>query len=118
MEVGLILAELLGRQGNHDEARDLLRGLAKEQPEDVRPHLARALSAIERGLTTEALAELESAREVGGPELRPLIDGLAASWSLDALRSNGSGVADDGPDPSGDVPDADLESTERKAGSP
>jgi len=79
MEVGLILAELLGRQGNHDEARDLLRGLAKEQPEDVRPHLASALSAIERDLTTEALAELESARELGGPKLQPLIDSLAAS---------------------------------------
>jgi len=118
MEVGFILAELLGRQGNHGEARDLLRSLAKERPEDVRPHLARALSAVERGLTTKALAELESARKVGGPELQPLIDSLAASWSLDALRSNGSGVADDDPDPSEDVPDADLESTERKAGSP
>ncbi|WP_191964903.1 tetratricopeptide repeat protein [Synechococcus sp. RSCCF101] len=86
MEVGLMLAELLGRQERHQEARAVLRMLAGEQPGDVRPHLARALSVMDQGNTAAALAELETARAVAGSELQPLIDGLAASWSLEAMR--------------------------------
>jgi Flp pilus assembly protein TadD len=100
MPVGLLLADLLTRLGREGDAETIYRQLSQEQPNDVRPYLARAISLHDRGKVAEARRELEKARALEQTEQKALIDGLATSWGLEDLRRGGTRGAKEAPEAS------------------
>jgi len=100
MATGLLLAELLQRQGTPGQAEAVLIKLAAAFPADPRPLLARALLQQQRGDLKGAQNSLAQARGLKPSQADPRLDQVAAAWGLAALRApsrTGPGSAPPGP---------------------
>ena len=86
LATGLLLSELLLKQGQPGQAEAVLVKLAGDFPADQRPLLARALLHQQRGDLHGAQARLNEAQMLrpGNPD--PRIDQVAAAWGLASLR--------------------------------
>ena len=92
LEIGLLLADLLRQSGSHQEAVNLYRQLASEEPSNTRPLLALALLQQDQGHTKDVEALLKQARQRrdSNGQIDPLIDVLAGRLGLSAARNAGS----------------------------
>ncbi len=86
LPVGLLLGDLLQRQGQKGEAEALYAKLASDLPRDPRPLLALALLQQERGDTKTAQQSLALARSRQPDQNDPRLDQVATSWGLSSLR--------------------------------
>ncbi|BEV35865.1 hypothetical protein [Synechococcus sp. M16CYN] len=88
LELGLLLADVKRQRGLSKAAANLYVQLASESPTEARPWLALALLKQDEGKVAEVQALLQKARlrRFGDGQPDPLIDDLAASWSLRAAR--------------------------------
>ncbi len=84
---GLLLAELLQRQGAPGQGEAVLIKLAAAFPADPRPLLARALLQQQRGDLKGAQNSLAQARNLKPSQADPRLDQVASAWSLSALRA-------------------------------
>jgi tetratricopeptide (TPR) repeat protein len=84
--IGLLLGDLLQRQGQKGEAEALYAKLASALPRDPRPLLALALLQQERGDTKAAQQSLALARSRQPDKNDPRLDQVATSWGLSSLR--------------------------------
>jgi tetratricopeptide (TPR) repeat protein len=84
--VGLLLADLLDRQGSPGQAEAVLIQLATAFPTDQRPLLAKALLLQQRGQLIKAQAALAQARTLQPGQSRDLLDRVASAWGLEALK--------------------------------
>jgi tetratricopeptide (TPR) repeat protein len=84
--IGLLLGDLLQRQGQKGEAEALYAKLASDLPRDPRPLLALALLQQERGDTKAAQQSLALARSRQPDKNDPRLDQVATSWGLSSLR--------------------------------
>jgi tetratricopeptide (TPR) repeat protein len=84
--IGLLLGDLLQRQGQKGEAEALYAKLASDLPRDPRPLLALALLQQERGDTKAAQQSLALARSRQPDQNDPRLDQVATSWGLSSLR--------------------------------
>jgi len=84
---GLLLAELLQRQGTPGQSEALLIKLAAAFPADPRPLLARALVQQQRGDLKGAQNSLAQARSLRPSQADPRLDQVASAWGLAALRA-------------------------------
>ncbi len=84
--IGLLLGDLLQRQGQQGEAEALYAKLASALPRDPRPLLALALLQQERGDTKAAQQSLALARSRQPDKNDPRLDQVATSWGLSSLR--------------------------------
>lgn len=84
---GLLLAELLQRQGTPGQSEALLIKLAAAFPADPRPLLARALLLQQRGDLKGAQNSLAQARNLRPSQADPRLDQVASAWGLAALRA-------------------------------
>lgn len=99
---GLLLAELLQRQGTPGQAEALLIKLAAAFPADPKPLLARALLLQQRGDLKGAQNSLAQARSLRPSQADPRLDQVASAWGLAALRApSRSGQASPRQAPSG-----------------
>lgn len=87
LPMGLLLANVLQRQGQPGQAEAVLVSLASDFPRDPRPLLARALLQQEQGRLAEAQNNLAQARSLSPGKVDGRLDRLAAAWGLQALRS-------------------------------
>lgn len=87
VETGLLLAELLQRQGTPDQAEAVLIKLTAAFPADPRPLLARALMQQQRGDLKGAQSSLAQARNLSPSQADPRLDQVASAWGLAALRA-------------------------------
>jgi tetratricopeptide (TPR) repeat protein len=87
LATGLLLAELLSRQGSPGQAEAVLVRLATAFPRDQRPLLARALLKQQRGDLKGAQASLAQARNLRPGTPDPRLDQIAAVWGLASLRA-------------------------------
>ena len=87
--LGLLLAEIQDRMGQTPQAKATCQKLAGAFPQDPRPMVALALSLQKSGDTPAALAALTKAKQRSGKTgtADPVIDKLAASWSLLSVRA-------------------------------
>jgi len=85
--VGLLLAELLDKQGAPGQAEAVLVKLAAAAPADQRPLLARALLLQQRGNLRQAQELLAQARRLRPGQVDPRLDQVASAWGLSALRA-------------------------------
>lgn len=85
--VGLLLAELIDKQGSPGQAEAVLVKLATAFPADQRPLLARALLLQQRGNLKQAQALLAQARNLKPGQADPRLDQVASTWGLAALRA-------------------------------
>lgn len=88
LQTGLLLADVQLQTGEPDLASAIYINLASEYPTDPRPLLALALLKQEQGhhnLAQELLIKARKRRTKSG-EADPLIDSLAAQWSLRSAR--------------------------------
>lgn len=87
--LGLLLAEIQDRLGQTPQAKATCQKLAAAFPQDPRPMVALALLLQKSGDTPAALAALTSAKQRSGKtgSADPVLDNLAASWSILAARS-------------------------------
>ena len=92
LEIGLLLADLLRQSGSHQEAVNLYRQLASEEPSNTRPLLALALLQQDLGRKKDVDALLKQARQRQDSDGRidPLIDVLAGRLGLSAARNAAS----------------------------
>ena len=92
LEIGLLLADLLRQSGSHQEAVNLYRQLASEEPSNTRPLLALALLQQDLGHTKDVEALLKQARQRrdSNGQIDPLIDVLAGRLGLSAARNAAS----------------------------
>ena len=92
LEIGLLLADLLHQSGSHQEAVNLYRQLASEEPSNTRPLLALALLQQDQGHTKDVEALLKQARQRrdSNGQIDPLIDVLAGRLGLSAARNAAS----------------------------
>ena len=92
LEIGLLLADLLRQSGSHQEAVNLYRQLASEEPSNTRPLLALALLQQDQGHTKDVEALLKQARQRrdSNGQIDPLIDVLAGRLGLSAARNAAS----------------------------
>ena len=88
LATGLLLAELLQRQGSPGQAEAILVNLATAFPADQRPLLARALLQQQRGDVNAAQATLARARSVNPGQNDSRLDQVASAWGLAALRGS------------------------------
>lgn len=86
LATGLLLAELLDRQGSAGQAEAVLIKLASAFPADQRPLLARALLQQQRGNVKGAQALLNQARALKPGSKDPTLDQVATAWGLAALK--------------------------------
>jgi Flp pilus assembly protein TadD len=87
LATGLLLAELLQRQGTPGQAEALLIKLAAGFPGDPRPLLARALVQQQRGDLKAAQNSLAQARNLRPSQSDPRLDQVASAWGLAAHRA-------------------------------
>ena len=87
-DLGMLLADLQRQSGQAHTAAELYQQLAKESPRDARPLMALAMLRQEQGNAEELSDLLEQARQRRGSQgdADELIDTLASSWGLTALR--------------------------------
>jgi predicted Zn-dependent protease len=92
LEIGLLLADLLRQSGSHQEAVNLYRQLAAEEPSNTRPLLALALLQQDQGQTKDVEVLLKQARQRrdSNGRIDPLIDVLAGRLKLSAARNTAS----------------------------
>ena len=87
LATGLLLADLLQRQGTPGQAAAVLVRLAAAFPADQRPLLARALLQQQRGDLKAAQNTLATARGLKPGEPNSKLDQVASAWGLAALRA-------------------------------
>jgi len=87
--IGLLLAEIQDRMGQMAQAKATSQQLAAAFPQDPRPMVALALLLQKSGDTPAALTALTNAKQRSGKTgtSDPVLDKLAATWSMLALRS-------------------------------
>ena len=92
LEIGLLLADLLRQSGSHQEAVNLYRQLAAEEPSNTRPLLALALLQQDQGHTKDVEDLLKQARQRrdSNGQIDPSIDVLAGRLGLSAARNAAS----------------------------
>jgi len=86
LDIGLLLANVLQRQGQPGQAEALLIRLAAAFPKDQTPILARALLLQERGNTSGAQAAIAQAKALKPGQENPRLDAIAAAWGLESLK--------------------------------
>jgi tetratricopeptide (TPR) repeat protein len=86
LPIGLLLGDLLQRQGQQAEAAVLYTRLAGDVPRDPRPLLALALLQQEQGNSKAAQESLALARSRQPDKDDPRLDQVATSWGLAGLR--------------------------------
>ncbi|MEB3235869.1 MAG: tetratricopeptide repeat protein [Cyanobacteriota bacterium] len=84
--VGLLLAELLDKQGSPGQAEAVLVKLATAFPTDRRPLLARALLLQQRGQVKAAQTLLAQAQALKPGQRDPKLDRVATAWGLAGLK--------------------------------
>jgi tetratricopeptide (TPR) repeat protein len=85
--VGLLLAELLDKQGSPGQAEAVLIKLATTFPADQRPLLARALLLQQRGKVAQAQQLLAQAKSLKPAQVDPRLDRVASAWGMAALKA-------------------------------
>ena len=91
LDIGLLLANVLQRQGQPGQAEALLIRLANTFPKDQTPILARALLLQERGNTSGAQAAIAQARALKPGKEDPRLDAIATAWGLESLKGPSPG---------------------------
>jgi len=91
LDIGLLLANVLQRQGQVGQAEALLIRLTTAFPKDQTPILARALLLQERRDTKGAQAALAQAKTLKPGKQDPRLDAIAAAWGLETLRDPSPG---------------------------
>ena len=91
LDIGLLLANVLQRQGQAGQAEALLLRLAAAFPKDQSPILARALLLQERGNTKGAQAAIAQAKALKFGQNDPRLDAIAAAWGLESLKGPSPG---------------------------
>jgi Flp pilus assembly protein TadD len=91
LDIGLLLANVLQRQGQPGQAEALLIRLAAAFPKDQTPILARALLLQERGNTSGAQAAIAQAKALKPGQENPRLDAIAAAWGLESLKDPSPG---------------------------
>jgi Flp pilus assembly protein TadD len=91
LDIGLLLANVLQRQGQPGQAEALLIRLAAAFPKDQTPILARALLLQERGNTRGAQAAIAQAKALKPGQENPRLDAIAAAWGLESLKDPSPG---------------------------
>ena len=91
LDIGLLLANVLQRQGQAGQAEALLIRLAAAFPKDQTPILAKALLLQERGNTSGAQAAIGQAKALKPGQEDPRLDAIAASWGLESLKGPSPG---------------------------
>jgi tetratricopeptide (TPR) repeat protein len=86
LPIGLLLGDLLQRQGRQAEAAALYTRLAGDVPRDPRPLLALALLQQEQGNSKAAQESLALARSRRPDKGDPRLDQVATNWGLAGLR--------------------------------
>lgn len=86
LDIGLLLANVLQRQGQGVQAEAVLVRLSSAFPKDQRPILAKALLLQERGDHQGAQAALAQARSLTPGVEDHRLDAIAAAWGLESLR--------------------------------
>lgn len=86
LDIGLLLANVLQRQGQGVQAEAVLVRLSSAFPKDQRPILAKALLLQERGDHQGAQAALALARSLTPGVEDHRLDAIAAAWGLESLR--------------------------------
>jgi Flp pilus assembly protein TadD len=92
--LGLLLAEIQDRMGQTLQAKATYQQLAGAFPQDPRPMVALALLLQKSGDTPAALTALTNAKQRSGKtgSSDPVLDQLAASWSMLKTRSQQNSV--------------------------
>ena len=91
LDIGLLLANVLQRQGQPGQAEALLIRLAAAFPKDQTPILARALLLQERGNISGAQAAIAQAKALKPGKEDPRLDAIAAAWGLESLKGPSPG---------------------------
>ncbi len=91
LDIGLLLSNVLQRQGQPGQAEALLIRLAAAFPKDQTPILARALLLQERGNTSGAQAAIAQAKALKPGQENPRLDAIAAAWGLESLKDPSPG---------------------------
>jgi len=91
LDIGLLLANVLQREGQGGQAEALLIRLAAAFPKEQTPILARALLLQERRDAKGAQAALAQAKALKPGQDDPRLDALAAAWGLESLREPSPG---------------------------
>jgi predicted Zn-dependent protease len=91
LDIGLLLANVLQRQGQAGQAEALLIRLATAFPKDQTPILARALLLQERGNTKGAQAAIAQAKALKPGKEDPRLDAIAAAWGLESIKGPSPG---------------------------
>ena len=91
LDIGLLLANVLQRQGQAGQAEALLIRLATAFPKEQTPILARALLLQERGNTSGAQAAIAQAKALKPGREDPRLDAIAAAWGLESLKGPSPG---------------------------
>lgn len=91
LDIGLLLANVLQRQGQPGQAEALLIRLANAFPKDQTPILARALLLQERGNTSGAQAAIAQVKALKPGKEDPRLDAIAAAWGLESLKGPSPG---------------------------
>jgi predicted Zn-dependent protease len=91
LAIGLLLANVLQREGQTAQAEALLLRLGAAFPKDQTPILARALLLQERGNTRAAQAAIAQAKALRPGQQDPRLDAIAAAWGLESLRGPSPG---------------------------
>lgn len=86
LAIGLLLADLMQRQGDLQAAAQLNQQLSAEFPRDARPWLALALVRQQQGDQKAAQQALVQARSRLGGQGAERLDQVAVSWGLADLR--------------------------------
>ena len=88
--IGLLLGDLLQRQGHKAEAAGLYARLAADFAKDARPLLALALLRQEQGDSKGAQDALAQARTRQPEQANGRLDQIAGSWGINSLRRSGT----------------------------
>jgi predicted Zn-dependent protease len=91
IDIGLLLANVLQRQGQPGQAEALLIRLATAFPKEQTPILARALLLQERGNSSGAQAAIAQAKALKPGREDPRLDAIAAAWGLESLKGPSPG---------------------------
>ncbi len=100
LAIGLLLADLMQRQGDLLAAAQLHQQLSRDVPADARPWLALALVRQQQGNPQAAQQALVQARSRLGGQGADRLDQVAVSWGLAGLRGpSGAPTPSAGPGP-------------------
>ena len=99
LPMGLLLGDLLIRQGQQAEAEALYRKLAADFARDPRPLLALALLQQQQGQTKAAQEALALARSRQPEKQDPRLDRVASSWGMSSLRGPSQPAPKESPAP-------------------